>query len=73
MTKGKLRGIVESYRRERIDPKTELIGFLPYLTTMEDLEVLHKWREFFRKKRVPYIVTRENNVMTLWKRDCTSA
>ena len=60
--------LVDSYRREELNLRN-LIDFLPRINPKSetDTETLRRWTAYFRSVRVPYIVTRINGKLKLWK------
>lgn len=50
-----------------------VFDFLPtILKTPGDEKILRTWVDFFRLKRVPFIVVEENGIRTLWKEEYVS-
>lgn len=65
--------ILRGYRTEEAKAQMEngkLFDFLPTIRQngVEDQAVLHRWEQYLTDLDVPYIVTQDGTIQTLWKR-----
>lgn len=55
-------------------PASRLIDFLPFMkkSCKEDMKILNRWENFFTDLKVPYIITKQGDKVTLWKKEVMS-
>jgi len=64
--------IIESFKLEEIERLKEerkLMDFIPRVTLKKDIEILYSWRDYFKKLKVPYAITKGKHGVTLWKEE----
>jgi len=54
-----------------LDKQGKLFDVLPDISKgRTDLEIMDKWMDWFKAKKVPFAVTDEGNRFVLWKERC---
>jgi len=62
--------IIERFRSEELKDKP-IVDFVPTIIGMSQMPILYSWAKYFRKRNVPFIITRSKSgdvvKYTLWK------
>lgn len=64
--------IIERYKIEEIETflkEKKLMDFIPAVKLKKDIEILYLWRDYFRKLKIPYAITKGSLGVILWKEE----